>query len=99
MDTDVVYIYLRWTYVRIFDALFLCMSDFLRGTRIGYLYNDQFSPYCIPPLSAWASTTCHDKIDGWDTGIEKHVGGMPLAPSSHFKITEQHRHNLYRCCS
>ena len=46
-----------------------------------------------------ASTTCHDKIDGWDTGIEKHIGGTPLAPSSHFKITEHHRHNLYRCCS
>ena len=27
---------------------------------------------------ARASTTCHDKIDGWDAGIEKHVGGTPL---------------------
>ena len=41
----------------------------------------------------------HDKIDDWDAGIEKHVGNTPLAPSSHFKIAEHHRHNLHRCCS
>ena len=43
----------------------------------------------------------HDKIDGGDAGIEKHVavGGTPLVPSSHFKISEHHHHNPYRCCS
>ena len=57
-----------------------------------------WQPSCSRSCSpARASTTCHDKIDGWDAGIEKHVGGtLLLVPSSHFKITEHHRHNLYR---
>jgi hypothetical protein len=56
-----------------------------------------WQPSCSRSCSpARASTTCHDKIDGWDAGVEKHVGDTPLVPSSHFKITEHHRHNLYR---
>ena len=43
--------------------------------------------------------TRHDKIDGWDVGIEKHVGGASLVPPSLFKIIEHQRHNLYRCCT
>ena len=50
-------------------------------------------------LSGAGFRECHDKIDGWVAGIEKHIGGTPLVPSSHFKITEHRRHNLYRCCS
>jgi hypothetical protein len=32
-------------------------------------------------------------------GIEEHVGGTSLVPSSLFKIIEHQRHNLYRCGS
>ena len=38
-------------------------------------------------------------IDGWGAGIEEHVGGTSLVPSSRFKITEHHRHNLNKHCT
>jgi len=40
----------------------------------------------------------HDEINRWDVGIEKHVGGTPLLPSSLSKTNEHHRHNPNRCC-
>ena len=42
---------------------------------------------------------CDDEADGWAVGIEEHVSGTPLVPSSHFKIIEHHLHNPNRCCS
>jgi hypothetical protein len=32
-------------------------------------------------------------------GIKEYVGGMPLVPSSHSKIIENHLHNHHRCCT
>ena len=43
--------------------------------------------------------TRHDNIDGRDAGIEKHVGGTSLVPSSSLKITKHQRHNHHRCCT
>ena len=51
---------------------------------------------CSP---ARAFKTSDDKADGWAMGIEEHVSGMPLVPSSHFKITEHHLRNHCRCCT
>ena len=45
------------------------------------------------------STTRHDNFDGWGAGIEEHVGGTSLVPSSRFKTTEHHRHNLNKHCT